>query len=92
MPKVHETDSNAIFDIENSAQQGKCTPYTLAVLTEQFQVADLLAEYGFSDRNYKNADGENVLDIAKRLNLKEVQKYIVKMQKKTQEQNKDRLM
>lgn len=41
-----------IFDIENG--QEKCTPYTMAVLREQFDLAEELLVNGRSDKYYKN--------------------------------------
>ena len=64
------------FDIENL--QEKCTPYTLAVLTEKFEIGEMLAESGLSDPNYKNADGMTVWDIAKKHKLENVVKYLEK--------------
>ena len=64
------------FDIEN--YQEKCTPYTLALLREQFTLAELFLENDRSDIYFKNTNGENVFDIAKRLNIKNVQKFLVK--------------
>jgi hypothetical protein len=40
------------LDVENA--QEKCTPFTLAVLREQFDIADLLVEDGMSDKYFKN--------------------------------------
>jgi hypothetical protein len=64
------------FDIFNG--QEKCTPFTLAVLRENFELSEILHQKARSDRFIKNADNENVFDIAKRLNIKPVQKFLVK--------------
>ena len=55
----------------------------MAVLREQFDLAEELLANGRSDKYYKNSDGENVFDIAKRLNIKSVQKFLINLQKKT---------
>jgi len=71
-PEVLSADqgNKFIFDVENN--QEKCTPFTLAVVKEHFDIANLLLEDGRSDRFYKNSDGKNVFDMAKELNLKNV--------------------
>lgn len=56
--------------------QEKLTPYMLAVLREQFSVADLLESAGLASRGYKNRDGETVVSIAKRLQLPLSMKYL----------------
>jgi hypothetical protein len=66
------------FDIENT--QEKCTPYTLALLREEFEMADLLLLDGRSDKYYKNCEREDVYGIARRLNIKSVQRYLIKQQ------------
>ena len=66
------------FDIENT--QEKCTPYTLALLREEFEMADLLLLNGRSDKYYKNCEREDVYGIARRLNIKSVQRYLIKQQ------------
>lgn len=63
------------FDTENL--QEKCTPYTLALLREQFEMAHELVRYGRSDKYYKNKEMENAFDIARRLNIKSVQRYLI---------------
>lgn len=55
------------LDIENV--QEKLTPYMLAVLREQFEVADLLVAANMAEPLYVNKDGENVEAIAERLCL-----------------------
>lgn len=66
------------FDLFNT--QEKCTPFSLAVLRENFEVAEALHQKGRSDRFAKNAEHEHVFDIAKRLNIKPVQKFLIKFQ------------
>jgi hypothetical protein len=70
------------FDIENT--QEKCTPYTLALLREEFEMADLLLLNGRSDKYYKNCEREDVYGIARRLNIKSVQRYLIKQQQNEQ--------
>ena len=53
----------------------------LAVLLENFKLANLLVENNLSDRYYKNSENETVYDIAMRLNLVNVQKFLVQQQK-----------
>ena len=55
----------------------------MAVLREQFELAEMLLVNGRSDKYYKNCEGENVFDTAKRLNIKSVQKFLINLQKKT---------
>ena len=63
------------FDIESD--QEKCTPYMLAVLREQFEIAEILVKTGRVDKYYKNTEQETVFDIAKRLKIKNVQKFLI---------------
>lgn len=63
------------FDIESD--QEKCTPYMLAVLREQFEIAEILVKTGRVDKYFKNMEGETVFDIAKRLKIKNVQKFLI---------------
>ena len=48
------------FDIESD--QEKCTPYMLAVLREQFEIAEILVKTGRVDKYYKNTEQETVFD------------------------------
>ena len=67
------------LDIENN--QEKLTPYMLAVLRENFDIAQILLNSGYCDMLYKNVDGETVFDIAKRLDIIPVQKFLIIQQK-----------
>jgi ankyrin repeat protein len=73
------------LDIENG--QENCTPYMLALLRENFRLADALMETGFCDKYYKNKQKQTVLDIVSKYNMKAVQKYLVVDNEKERERN-----
>ena len=56
------------LDVENG--QERCTPYMLAVLREQFDVADFLQDQKLSNIAYKNQNNESVFDKVNRLKIK----------------------
>ena len=53
----------------------------MAVLREQFDLAQQLLVKGRSDKYFKNQDGETVFDTAKRLNIISAQKFIINLKK-----------
>ena len=65
-----ETQASHALDVENN--QEHCTPYTLAVLRENFEIADILFENGWSNPFFKNQNGETVFDIVNRIKIKSV--------------------
>ena len=69
--------SRFLLDIENT--QEKCTPYMLAVLSEQFEIAQLLAQSMLSNMYHKNEDNKNVFDIAADMKIVPVLKYCMKL-------------
>ena len=68
------------LDIENTHE--KLTPYMLAVLRENFDIASVLIESGKCDMVYKNVKGETVFNIAHNLDIKPVMKYLMKEMEK----------
>lgn len=48
-------------------------------------MAHELVRYGRSDKYYKNDDMENTFEIARRLNIKSVQRYLIQQQKEEQD-------
>lgn len=75
------------LDVENL--QERCTPYMLAVLREQFEVADYLQEIRASQIAFKNKNGESVFDIVNRLKIKSLQKYLVEAASRKKNVKKD---
>ena len=49
-----------------------CTPYMLAILREEYEIADLLLQNNRSDKYFKNSRGQQVYDIATKYKLKSV--------------------
>ena len=52
----------SIIDCENVSD--KCTPYMLAVLCEQFEIATLFEECGLFNKEHVNIEGRTVMQIA----------------------------
>lgn len=63
------------IDIEN--YNDKMTPYCVAMLRENYELAQVLEISGLCDKYYLNTKGENVYEIAKKLGLRKVQKHII---------------
>lgn len=72
--------SRFVLDIENS--QEKCTPFMLALLLEKFDIAETLALSQLSNVYHRNDDGENAFDIANRMKIIPVLKYLIKRQER----------
>ena len=78
--QVGQQAAHASFDVENF--QEKCTPYTLAILSEQFALGEMLAECGLSAPDHRNADGLTVRDIAKKHKLEKVLQHLDRSEKR----------
>ena len=86
MLQGNESQQSHVLDVENN--QEHCTPYTLAVLRENFDVADMMFENEWSNCFFKNQNNETVFDIVNRIKIKNVQKYLVDQADKMQQMKK----
>lgn len=49
-------------DVENKTEN--MTPYHIAILSGQFELAELMVKEGVADPNKKNSHGKNIRDLA----------------------------
>lgn len=85
---MFESKDKFPLDIENT--QEKCTPYMLAVLRENFRIADALIETGWCNKYHANKDRMTVLDIVGKYNIKSCQRYLIADKEKEGERDTNR--
>ena len=49
--------SKKAADVDIESTMDHFTPYMVAVIQEQFEIADLLLKHGLADQNYQNIEG-----------------------------------